>query len=163
MGKAIGALTSRYQIGGLNAWCTQRLIKGLVIPQLTYGIEVWSKKTHIKKPAKALHGAIRNAFKLETKTPTLAIDIELGISPLDLYAKQRKDRLAIRAHTLNRHSRMSNIWLETSNLPTIIANGGGINDITSGMTREWQEWIDHEDIRYKGKPRAKYGHLRNMS
>jgi len=34
-GKAIGALTSRYQIGELNAWCTQRLIKGLIIPQLT--------------------------------------------------------------------------------------------------------------------------------
>jgi len=31
------------------------------------------------------------------------------------------------------------------------------------MTREWQEQIDNEDIRYKGKPRAKYGHLRNMS
>jgi len=78
-GKAISTLTSRYQIGGLNAWCTQRLIKGLVIPQLTYGIELWSKKTHIKEVVKALHGAIRNAFKLETKTPTLAIDTELGI------------------------------------------------------------------------------------
>jgi len=41
-GKAIGALTSQYQIGRLNAWCTQRLLKGLIIPQLTYGIEVWS-------------------------------------------------------------------------------------------------------------------------
>jgi len=162
-GKAIGALTSRYQVGGLNAWCTQRLIKGLIIPQLTYGIEVWSKKNHIKEAAKVLHGAMRNAFKLEIKTPTLAIDTELGIPPLDLYVKQRQDRLALRAHTLNRHSRMSNAWLETSNLPTIIANGGGISDIKAGMTRESQEQIDHEDIRYKGKPRAKYGHLRNMS
>jgi len=31
------------------------------------------------------------------------------------------------------------------------------------MIREWQEQIDNEDIRYKGKPRTKYGHLRNMS
>ena len=106
---------------------------------------------------------MRSAFKLEIKTPTLAIDTELGVPPLDLYVKQRQDRLALSAYILNRHSRMSNAWLETSNLPTIIANGGGINDIKSGMTREWQERIDHEDIRYKGKPQAKYGHLRNMS
>jgi len=101
MGKAIGGLTSRYQIGGLNAWYTQSLIKGLIIPQLTYGIEVWSKKTHIMEAAKALHGAIRNASKLETKTPMLAIDTELGIPPLDLYAKQREDRLVVRAYMLN--------------------------------------------------------------
>ena len=102
-GKATGALISWYQIGGLNALCTQRLIKGLIIPQLTYEIEVWSKKTHIKEAAKVLHGVMRNAFKLEIKTPTLAIDTELGIPPLDLYVKQRQDRLALRAHILNRH------------------------------------------------------------
>jgi len=132
-------------------------------PQLTYGIEVWSKKTHIKEAAKALHGAIRNAFKLEIKTRTLVIDTELSIPPLDLYVKQRQDRLAVRAHTVNRHSRMSNMWLDTSNLPTIIEKGGGMSDIRTNMTREWQERIDHEDIRYKGKPHAKYAHLRNMS
>ena len=39
-GYGISALTRRYQVGGLNAWCIHRLIKGLVFPQLTYGIEV---------------------------------------------------------------------------------------------------------------------------
>jgi len=39
-GYGIRAMTERYQIGGLNAWCTHRLIKGLVLPQLSYGVEL---------------------------------------------------------------------------------------------------------------------------
>ena len=75
---------ARYQVSGLNIRCTQRLLKGRILPQLTYEIDVWTNKSHIKEAAKALHTIIRTAFGLETKTPMLAIDTELGIPPLDL-------------------------------------------------------------------------------
>lgn len=84
-GRAIGALTARYQKGGLNAWSTQRLIKGLILPQLTYGVAVWANKGKLKEAAKSLHTIIRRAFSLQTKTPSLAIETEIGISPHNLY------------------------------------------------------------------------------
>jgi len=48
-GYNLKALTNRYQTGGLNTWTTLRLIKGLIIPQLTYGIEVWKTKGPIRE------------------------------------------------------------------------------------------------------------------
>jgi len=162
-GHGVGALTARYQVGGLNTWCTQRLIKGIILPQLTYGIEVWANKGALKEVAKTLHLIIRNAFMIKKKTPILAIETELGIPPLDLYVKQRQDMLALRANHLNRHTRMSNSWLETSNLTTIIDNSQGAKEIKANMRPEWKERIDHEDIRYKGHLAKQYSHLKKLS
>ena len=134
----------------------------MILPQLTYGIDVWANKGKIKKAAKSLHAVIRRAFGLQTKTPTLAIVTEIGIPPLDLYVPQRQDMLAHRAHILNRHTNMSNRWLETSNLPTTIANAQGIDGIKAHTRKQWKERINHKDIRYKGKPRKKYGHVKDL-
>jgi len=54
-----------------------------------------------EEAAKALYAIIRTVFGLETKTPTLAIDKELSIPPLDLYVKQRQDMLALTAYNLD--------------------------------------------------------------
>jgi len=64
---------------------------------------------------------------------------------------------------LNRHTRMSNRWLETCNLPTIITNSQGIEGIKAHTRQQWKERIDNEDIRYKGKPGKRYGHLKDLS
>jgi len=72
---------------------------------------------------------MRAVFGLETKTPTLAIDCELGIPLLDLYVKQTQDMLALRAHNLDQHTRMSNTWLSTPDLAAIISNSQGNEDI----------------------------------
>ena len=66
-GHRLRALTSRYQIGGLNAWCTHRLITGLIMPQLTYGIETWGNKTMIREAQNALNNIIRKTFGIEKK------------------------------------------------------------------------------------------------
>ena len=55
-GYNLKALTSQYQQGVLNTWTTLRLIKGLIIPQLTYGIEVWKTK----KPIREAQGFLNN-------------------------------------------------------------------------------------------------------
>jgi len=118
-----------------------------------------SAKTGSKK---ALHSIIRNTFVIEKKTPILAIATELGIPPLDLYVRQRQDMVALRAYHLNRHTWVSNSWLETSNLAVIISNSQGAKEIKANTRREWKERIDHEDIRYKGHPARRYGHLRKL-
>jgi len=83
------ALTSRYQTDGLNTWTTLRLIKGLIIPQLTgtYGIEVWTTMAPIRETQTVLNNIIRKAYVLATKTPLGAIYCELGIPLLTLYTK----------------------------------------------------------------------------
>jgi len=77
-------MINRYQTRGLNAWCTHRLIKGLIIPQLTSGIQVWENKRLITEAQTALNEIIWAAYGLESKIPTLAIQTEVGIPPLDL-------------------------------------------------------------------------------
>ena len=72
-GHNLKALTNRYQTGGLNTWTTLRLIKGLIIPQLTYGIEVWKTKAPIREAQTVLNKIIRLAYCLETNTPLAAI------------------------------------------------------------------------------------------
>jgi len=126
--------------------------QGPDIPPLTYGIEVWAKKGALKEAAKGLHSIIRKAFMIEKKTPILAIETELGIRPLDLYVRQRQDMFALRANHLNRQTRMSNSWLETSNRATIIDNSQGAMEVRVSARGEWKERINHKDIRYKEHP-----------
>jgi len=66
-GYNLKALRSRYQMGGLDTWTTLRLIKGLIILQITYGIEVWKKKTTIREAQTVLNNIIHKAYGLETK------------------------------------------------------------------------------------------------
>jgi len=53
--RRLRALTERYKTGRLNAWTTWRLINGLIIPQLTYGIETWGKIGLIKEAQTTLN------------------------------------------------------------------------------------------------------------
>ena len=78
-GRAIRALTERYQVRGLNAWCTHRLIKDLILLQLTYGIEVWESTTRIQENQVVLNKIVRKAYGLEKKTPSNAVYSETGI------------------------------------------------------------------------------------
>ena len=71
-GRTIRALTEWYQIAGLNAWCTHRLIKGLILPQLTYSIEVWNSVTRIQENQVVINKIIRKAFGLEKKTRVMS-------------------------------------------------------------------------------------------
>ena len=166
-GYSIRAMTERYQIGGLNAWCTHRLIKGLVLPQLSYGIELWNTKGLIQETQTTLHKIMRNGFGLETKTPTLAMDTEVGIPPMDLYALQRHNMLALRAITLDRPTKMAQRWLSNSGITDIITNALGLKEgytsIKENVRHLWSERIKVTDIRYDGKPRAKYSHLRELT
>ena len=166
-GYGIRAMTERYQISGLNAWCTHRLIKGLVLPQLSYGIELWNTKGLIQEAQKTLHKIVRNSFGLEVKTPVLAIDAEIGIPLMDLYALQRHNMLALRAITLDRPTRMAQQWLTNSGIPDVITNAFGLKEgyasIKENIRYLWGERIESSDIRYEGKHRAKYGHLRKLT
>jgi len=166
-GYGIRAMTERYQIGGLNAWCTHRLIKGLVLPQLSYGIELWNTKGLIQEAQTTLHKIMRNSFGLETKTPILAIDAEMGIPPMDLYTRQRHNMPALRAITLDRPTRMAQRWLASSGITDVITNAFGLKEgyasIRDNARHLWEERIRSANIRYDGKPRAKYGHLRKLT
>ena len=104
-------MTSRYQVGGLNAWCTHRLIKGLVLPQLTYGIEVWENKAMIAEAQVTLNKIVRAAYGIELKVPTIAIQTETGIPPLDLLTLGRLNTLALRAKFVGRDTNMTKRWL----------------------------------------------------
>jgi len=166
-GYGIRAMTERYQVRGLNAWCTHRLIKGLVLPQLSYGIELWNTKGLIQEAQATLHKIMRNSFGLETKTPNLAIDTEIGIPPMDLYTLQRHNMLALRAIILERPTRMAQQWLSNSGITDVITNTFGLKEgyasIKENIRYLWSERITATDIRYDGKPRAKYGYLRELT
>jgi len=162
-GYGISAMTNRYQLGGLNTWCTHRLIKGLVIPQLTYGIEVWENKATIVEAQVALNRIVRTAYGLERKVPTLAFQTETGIPPLDLLALGRHNSLALRAKFVGRNTNMTRRWLQDSGIIPVIDNARdqktGKDRIKDNVRHLWKEHIDQADIRYKGKPRATYKHL----
>ena len=106
-GYNLKALTCRYQQGGLNTRTTLRLIKGLIIPQLTYGIEVWKTKKPIREAQGVLNNIVRKAFGLDTKTPLAALYSELGIPPLTLCAQHRHRILALRANIIGRHKKVN--------------------------------------------------------
>ena len=166
-GRAIRALTERYQIGGLNAWCTHRLIKCLILPQLTYGIEVWASVTRIQENQVVINKIIRKAYGLEKKTPRNAIYSEVGISPLDLYKEYRHNMLALR----NRFTTNSTRWAEKKTnlssakqfIESATSQSVGETWCKMKLLTDWQEWTDACDSRYKGKPRRKYKHLRDLS
>ena len=168
-GYNLKALTSRYQTGGLNTWTTLRLIKGLIMPQLTYGIEVWKTKKPIREAQGVLNNIIRKTFGLETKTPLAAIYSELGIPPLLLYTKHRQRLLGLRSLTIGRHTTWSRQWLKDSEMEEIIKFDAGISEkqgkktIKERLRVDWTELIEGENIRYQGKPRAGYQHLRNTT
>ena len=101
------------------------------------------------------------------KTPILAIDAEIGIPPMDLYALQRHNMLSLRAITLDRPTRLAQRWLKDSGITDIITNASGLKEgyasIKENVRHLWQERIESADIRYDGRPRAKYGHLRELT
>jgi len=115
-------MTSRYQVAGLNAWCTHRLIKGLVLPQLTYGIEIWEHKAMITEAQVALNKVVRTAYRIGLKVPTLAIHTEKGVPPLDLLALGRHNTLALRAKFVGRDTNMTRRWLQNSGIAPVIDN-----------------------------------------
>ena len=166
-GYNLKALTTRYQTGGLNTWTTLRIIKGLIIPQLTYGIEVWDTKGPIREAQTVLNNIVRKAFGLETKTPLAAIYTELGIPPLLLYAKNRQTTLALRAETQGRHTNWSEKWLNASgvkqNILTALDSESGKKMIKATLLREWQNSNEKESIRYEGRPRTSYKHLKGTT
>jgi len=166
-GYNLKALTSRYQTGGLNTWTTLRLIKGLIIPQPTYGIEVWKTKTPIGEAQTVLNNIVRKAYGLETKRPLAAIYCELGIPPLTLYTKHRQRMLAMRAHTLSRQTNCSKEWLQSSEMEHIITQAlgdkEGKRDIRGRLLLDWTGAIQNEKIRYNSKPRASHRHLRGTT
>jgi len=166
-GYGIGAMTERYQIGVLNAWCTHRLIKGLVLAQLSYGRELWNTKGLIEEAQTTLYKIMRNSLGLETKTPNLAVDTEIGIPPMDLYALQRHNMLALRAIILDRPMRMAQCWLSNSGITDVITNAVGQKEgyvsIKENIRRLWSKRIKTADIGYDGKPRAKYRHLTKLT
>jgi len=124
-GYNLKALTNRYQTGGLNTWTTLRLIKGLIIPQLIFGIDVLKKKALIREAQTVLNNIIRKAYRLGTKTALAAIYCELGIPPLTLYTKHGQLMLALRAHTLGRHTSWSRAWLQNAEMEHIITQAFG--------------------------------------
>jgi len=166
-GHGISAMTSRYQVGGLNAWCTHRLIMGLIIPQLTYGIEVWENKALIAEAQVALNKIVQTAYGLELKVPTLAFPTETGIPPLHLLALGRLNTLALRAKFVGRDTNMTKKWLRNSGIAPVIDNATdqkmGKDRIKDNIRYLWKEQIDQAEIRYKGKPRASYKHLRGIT
>jgi len=101
------------------------------------------------------------------KTPILAIDAEIGIPPMDLYARQRHNMLSLRAITLDRPTKMAQRWLADSGITDIITNPFGLKEgyasIKDNVRHLWEERIKSANIRYDGKPRAKYGHLRKLT
>ena len=101
------------------------------------------------------------------KVPNIAIFSETGIPPLDLYTKYRHNLLALRARTLNRHTAWSNKWLHDSGIKDIIqysfSQKQGKSWIKANMIRLWRETIEDSDLRYKGKPRTKWTHLRKVT
>jgi len=96
-----------------------------MIPQLTYRMKVWKTKTPIREAQTILNNIIRKAYGLETKTPLAAIYCELGIAPVTLYTKHRQHMLALRAHTLGRHTNWSKEWLRNSEMEHIITQTFG--------------------------------------
>jgi len=101
------------------------------------------------------------------KTPILTIDAEIGIPSMDLYARQRHNMLALRAITLDRPTRMAQQWLANSGITNVITNAFGLKEgyasIKDNIRHLWEERIRSANIRYDGKPRAKYGHLRKLT
>jgi len=166
-GYNLKGLTNRYQTADLNTWTTLRLIKGLMIPQLTYGIKVWKTKAPIREAQTVLNNIIHKTYGLETKTPLAAIYCELGIPPLSQYTKHRQLMLALRAHTLGRHTSWSREWLRDSEMELIITQAfghkEGKGDIRGRRLLDWAESIQNEKIRYNGRPRASHRHLRGTT
>jgi len=166
-GYNLKALTTRYQTGGLNTWTTLRIIKGLVIPQLTYGIEVWDTKGPIREAQTVLNNIVLKAFGLKTKTPLAAIYTELGIPLLLLYARNRQTTLAHRAETQGRHTNWSEKWLNASgvkqNILTALDSESGKKTIKATLLSEWQNSNEKESIRYEGRPRTSYKHLKGTT
>ena len=165
--RRLRALTERYKTGRLNAWTTSRLIDGLIIPQLMYGIETCGKAGLIKEAQTTLKQIVRRAFGLEKKTPTQAMWTELGITPLDLYTKYRPNLLALRARTLDRHTKWSEMWLRKSGMSIIITNTfgqeQGKKSLRENLLQEWTDKLDNTDIRYQGKPTKKHLYLRGVT
>jgi len=75
--------------------------------------------------------------------------------------------LALRAHTLGRHTNWSKEWLRNSEMEHIITqtfgDKEGKRDIRGRLLLDWAEMIQGEQIRYNGKPRASHRHLRNTT
>ena len=101
------------------------------------------------------------------KTPLAALYSELGIPPLSLYTQHRHRMLALRANTVGRRTTWSREWLKGSEMEEIIENAlseqQGTNDIKRRLLVDWAELIEDENIRYKGKPRASYQHLKGTT
>jgi len=62
---------------------------------------------------------------------------------------------------------MTRRWLQDSRIAPVIDNATdqktGKDRIKDNIRRLWKEQIDQADIRYKGKPRASYKHLRGIT
>ena len=75
--------------------------------------------------------------------------------------------LALRAHTLGRHTNWSKEWLQNSEMEHIITQAfgdrEGKRDITGRRLLDWAESIQNEKIRYNGRPRATHRHLRGTT
>jgi len=110
---------------------------------------------------------MRNSFGLETRTSNLAIDTKMGIPTMDLYVLQRQNMLALRAITLDRPTKMAQQWLSSSGITSVITNAFGLKEgyasIKENVKHLWGQQIAAADIRYDGKPRAKYSHLRELT
>jgi len=166
-GYGIREMTERYQIGGLNPCGTHRLIKGLILPQLSYGIELWNTKGLIQEAQATLHKIMRNSFGLETKTAILAVDTAIGIPSMDLYALQRHNMLVLWGIILYRPTQMAQRWLSNSGITDVITNAFGLKQGYASLKEKvrylWGKRITVADIRCDGKPWTKYGYLRELT
>jgi len=115
----------------------------------------------------ALNKITRTAYGIEPKVPTLAIQTETGIPPLELLALGRLNTLALRAKFLGRDTNMTRRSLRDSGITPVIDNAtdqkSGKDRIKENIRYLWKDQIDQADIRYKGKPRASYKHLRGIT
>ena len=168
-GRAIRALTECYQTGGLNAWSTHRLIKGLILLQLTYGIEVCESTTRIQENQVALNKIIRKAYGLKKKTPRDAMYRETGIPPLDLYKEYQHNMLALRDRFKTTRTKWAKRITEDSEssakqfIESATSQSVGETWIKMKLETDWLEWTEACDSRYKGKPRKKYKQLWDLS
>lgn len=90
---------------GLTPKITTWLYTAVIRPTLTYGAIVWWKRTELNTAANRLQRFQRLACSAITgcmrTTPTTAMEIVLGLVPLDLYIQQEATLSAIRLKHLN--------------------------------------------------------------